>query len=83
MAEGIRQRTFLGLRADEEWVRAVSADPGARTTYGIPLTLAEEADLNARERARRNSAPSSSNTPPSIPTTSPGCASTTTGVACW
>ena len=57
VAEGIRLRTFLGLRADEEWVRAVSADPGARTTYGIPLTLAEEADLNAREASQEELGP--------------------------
>lgn len=57
VAEGIRLRTFLGLQADEEWVRAVSADPGARTNYGIPLTLAEEADLNAREATQEELGP--------------------------
>ena len=57
VAEGIRLRTFLGLRADEEWVRAVSADPGARANYGIPLTLAEEAELNAREATQEQLGP--------------------------
>ena len=51
VAEAIEVRSSLGLRADEWWVREVSADPGARTSFGIPLTLAEEADLNARAAA--------------------------------
>ena len=57
VAEGIRLRTFLGLQADEAWVRAVSADPGARTTFGLPLTLAEEAELGAREATQENLGP--------------------------
>ena len=57
VAEGIRLRTFLGLRADEEWVRAVSADPGAKTEFGIPLTIAEEAELGARASSRQEIQP--------------------------
>jgi hypothetical protein len=57
VAEGIRIRTMLGLRADEAWVREVSADPGARTSYEIPLTLAEEAELDERATNRRELQP--------------------------
>lgn len=57
VAEGIRIRTMLGLRADEAWVREVSADPGARTSWEIPLTPAEEAELDERATNRRELQP--------------------------
>lgn len=44
-------RELYGLRADDEWVRAVGADPGAQAgivLFGIPLTPAEQADIGAR-----------------------------------
>ena len=71
VAEGIKQRTFLGLRADEEWVRAISADPGAKTEFGIPLTIAEEAELGRRAHRGRRSSHCWSSTPPSIRTSTP------------
>ena len=57
VAEGIKQRTFLGLRADEEWVREVSADPGAKTEFGIPLTIVEQEELGARASSRQEIQP--------------------------
>ena len=57
VAEGVRVREMLGLRADEEWVRAVTADPGARTTFGVPLTLAEEGELGERATSRQELQP--------------------------
>jgi hypothetical protein len=44
-------RREFGLRADEAWVRQVAADPSARWSYQVPLTAAEEANLNARAAA--------------------------------
>lgn len=57
VAEGIRARTSLGLRADEAWVRAVTADPDARIGFEIRLTLEEEAELNQRAANRRELQP--------------------------
>ena len=57
VAEGIHARTILGLRADEEWVRAVTADPDARIAFEIRVTLAEEAELNARATSRQELQP--------------------------
>jgi hypothetical protein len=48
VAEGIRVREMFGLRADEAWVREVTADPDHRMGLEIPLTLAEQAELDAR-----------------------------------
>ena len=48
VAEGIRVREQFGLRADEEWVREVTADPDHQIGLEIPLTLAEQAELDAR-----------------------------------
>jgi hypothetical protein len=48
VAEGIRVREMFGLRADEAWVREVTADPDHRIGLEIPLTLAEQAELDAR-----------------------------------
>jgi hypothetical protein len=43
------RRQELGLRFDAEWVQAVAADPASdRTSYGIPLTGAEVAELSGR-----------------------------------
>lgn len=44
-------RKLYGLRADEEWVRTVADDLEAQagiTQFGIPLTPAERADIQAR-----------------------------------
>lgn len=41
-------RREFGLRADDAWVREVAADPAARWNYGVPLTAAEEAELDGR-----------------------------------
>lgn len=44
-----RFRSDFGLRSDLEWIRAVAADPTSdRTTYGVPLTPAEIAELARR-----------------------------------
>jgi hypothetical protein len=48
VAEGIRVREMFGLRADDEWVREVTADPDHQIGLEIPLTLAEQAELDAR-----------------------------------
>lgn len=57
VAEGIHARTILGLRADEEWVREVTADPDARIAFEIRVTIAEEAELNARATSRQELQP--------------------------
>jgi hypothetical protein len=54
IAEAIEARKRFGLRADEEWVRQLAADPAAqkrREMYGFPATLAELAEIEARGRA--------------------------------
>ena len=51
IADAMATRKLYGLRADEDWVRAVGADPGAQAgivQFGIPLTPAEQADIGAR-----------------------------------
>jgi len=49
LANARRFRQDFGLRADDAWILAVAADPGAdRTTFGIPLTASEVAELNRR-----------------------------------
>jgi hypothetical protein len=57
VAEAIELRLSFGLRADEAWVREVASDPGALRNYGVPLTPAEEAELNARSAAVHELAP--------------------------
>ena len=57
VAEGIEARTILGLRADEAWVREVTADPDARIAFEIRVTLEEEAALNARAASQRDLRP--------------------------
>jgi hypothetical protein len=49
--ESIAFRREFGLRSDEAWVRQVAADPSARWSYQVPLTAAEEANLDARAAA--------------------------------
>jgi hypothetical protein len=44
-------RRDFGLRAEDAWVRQVAADPTARWNYQVPLTAAEEAQLDARAAA--------------------------------
>lgn len=47
-----RFRDDFGLRSDLAWVRLVGADPGSdRTTYGVPLTADEIAELARRSNA--------------------------------
>jgi hypothetical protein len=51
IADAMATRKLYGLRADEDWVRAVAADPEAQAgvvQFGIPLTPAEQADIGAR-----------------------------------
>jgi hypothetical protein len=51
IADAMATRKLYGLRADEDWVRAVGADPVAQAgivLFGIPLTPAEQADIGAR-----------------------------------
>ena len=48
-ADARRFREAVGLRADDAWILAVAADPAAdRSSFGIPLTPAEAADLLSR-----------------------------------
>ena len=47
-----RFRESVGLRADASWIQAVAADPASdRTTFGVPLTLDESAELDRRSRS--------------------------------
>jgi hypothetical protein len=47
-----RFRGDFGLRSDLAWIRVVAADPGSdRTTYGVPLTADEIAELSRRSSA--------------------------------
>lgn len=51
LADAIRFRSSVGLRADQGWILAVAADPASRPgkiAYGTPLTPAEKAELDAR-----------------------------------
>jgi len=48
VAQGIKVREMFGLRADEEWVREVTADPDHRIVLEIPMTLAEQEELRSR-----------------------------------
>ena len=48
VAAAVQFRQSVGLRADDAWVRAVAADPGAVWQYGVPLTIAEQAELDRR-----------------------------------
>jgi hypothetical protein len=48
IATAVQFRQSVGLRADDAWVRAVAADPGAVWQYGVPLTVAEQAELDRR-----------------------------------
>lgn len=57
VAESIAFRRQFGLRADEAWVRQVASDPNALWSYQVPLTPAEEADLDARAAATEQLAP--------------------------
>lgn len=44
-----RFREGFGLRSDPAWIRQVAVDPSAdRTTFGVPLTHDEVAELNRR-----------------------------------
>lgn len=48
LEESVRFRTVFGLRADEDWVRTVAADPTSAegtSTFGVPLLPAEVAEL--------------------------------------
>jgi hypothetical protein len=48
----MRFREDFGLRADDSWILAVAADPSAdRTTFGVPLTVAEVQELNGRAQS--------------------------------
>jgi hypothetical protein len=57
IAESVAFRRQFGLRADEAWVRQVASDPNALWSYQVPLTAAEEADLDARAAATEQLAP--------------------------
>lgn len=51
ISAGVATRKLYGLRADPEWVRAVAADPAAQAgiiQFGIPLTPAEQSDIQGR-----------------------------------
>jgi hypothetical protein len=49
LADSIRFREDFGLRADEEWIRTIAAQPNADwTTYAVPVTPAELVELNDR-----------------------------------
>lgn len=48
VVESMAFRRHVGLRSYETWVREVAADGGARHSYGVPLTLREEAELDGR-----------------------------------
>jgi hypothetical protein len=53
IAEAIRFRSSVGLRADEAYVRQLAVDPTASTAvtlYGVPLTPDEIAELDKRAR---------------------------------
>lgn len=48
LADAVRFRTTLGLRADEAWIRSVAVDPASeqgRGDYGVPLLPNERAQL--------------------------------------
>lgn len=48
LEESVRFRTTFGLRADEEWVRTVAADPTSaegESTFGVPLLPTEVTEL--------------------------------------
>lgn len=52
VADARRFREDYGLRADDEWIRDVAADPTSdRTSFGVPLTTGEVAELNRRTAA--------------------------------
>jgi len=51
LAEARDLRRTFGLRADEDWIRLVGADPAAKANkvlLGIPLTDEEREELEAR-----------------------------------
>ena len=57
VAAAIEFRREFGLRSDAAYVRAVAADPAAVTSYGVPLTVAEQADLDGRAATLAELAP--------------------------
>jgi len=57
VAAAIEFRRTMGLRSDEAWAREVANDPGARNSYGVPLTVVEENELNDRAATAEELAP--------------------------
>ena len=54
LIEARRFRENYGLRADDDWIRQVAADPSSaagKVKYSVPLTPAEVADLDQRALA--------------------------------
>lgn len=52
LAELVRQRREFGLRADETWIRAVSANPRSSSDFlGFPLLPEEEVEFQQRQEA--------------------------------
>jgi hypothetical protein len=53
LARAAQFRDFAGIRSDETWLRFVATDPAALANlpeFGIPMTLAEVKELQARAR---------------------------------